>query len=109
MTGILNVIYPKPATLSGAVIASQSLTVSTVAISATGYPTQTSVELVEFTISAADVRARWDGVDPTAAVGHLLTATTFTPYIWPVARFNAAKFIRTAATDAVLFASPLSS
>ncbi len=108
MTGIINVIYPKPAFSGSAIVASQALTVGVAAGAPVGF-TQTAVELVEFTISGADVRARWDGVDPTAAVGHLLTATTFTPYVWPVSRFNAAKFIRTAATDAALFASPLSS
>ena len=89
-------------------IASQSLTVSTAAVAATGYtiiPPQ-AVQLVTFDVQTSDVRVRWDGTDPTSTVGHYLPAGS--AYTWDAAQYNAAKFIRSssASVDAVIFASP---
>lgn len=104
-----NALYLKRAMTSAGPVASQSLTVSTAAVAATGYtpvPSVDGVFAVSFDIQVSNVRVRWDGTDPTSTVGHLLYAGT--NYTWDCAKFNAAKFIRdTAATaDAIIFASP---
>lgn len=96
--------------LTGSPVASQSLTVSTAAVAATGYTGSTAVSgvnLVTFDVQTSDVRVRWDGTDPTSTVGHVLPAGT--AYTWDVDQYNAAKFIRdTAASgDATIFASAL--
>lgn len=100
-------LYPYPArTVTGA-IASQSITVSTVAIAVTTAFVGTSVDMVTFDIQGYDVRARWDGTDPTSTSGHILPAST--AYTWACNQFNAAKFIRdsTATADATIFCSPM--
>ena len=107
----LNTLYPSRAVAnSGTAVASQSLTVSTAAVAATGYTatpgTTGHVQLVSFDVQDNDVRVRWDGSDPTSTVGHVLPAGT--AYTWAASQYNAAKFIRisTATADAVIFASP---
>ena len=104
-----HVSYPKRAMTGSTATASQSLTVSTAAIAATGYTGSSGVNnnsLVVFDVQTSNVRVRWDGTDPTSTVGHLLYVGS--AYTWDVDQFNAAKFIRdTAATaDAVIFSSP---
>ena len=107
----LNVIYPKRAITGTTPVASQSTTVSTAAIAPTGYTSATAggggVTMVTFDVQTNHVRVRWDGTDPTGDVGHILYAGT--NYTWPVALYNAAKFIRitAASADATIFASPL--
>lgn len=108
----IHVLYPKRAMLSGSPVASQSLTVSTTAVAATGYtaaPAVNGVDLVTFDVQTNDVNARWDGTDPTAGAGggHLLPAGT--AYTWDVDQFNNAKFIRVtaAAADAKIFSSAM--
>lgn len=92
-------------------MAAQSLTVSTAAVSPTGYTNAVSgtspVQLVAFDIQDNDVRVRWDGTAPTGTVGTILAAGT--NYTWDVSQYNAAKFIRksTASADAVIFAHPM--
>lgn len=109
----VNLLYPKPAFLSGSAIAAQSLTVSTASVSATGYTAAVSgtspVQFVAFDIQDNDVRVRWDGTAPTSTVGTVLYAGT--NYTWTVSQYDAAKFIRksTATGDAVIFAHPMSS
>lgn len=107
----LNVLYPPRAVAnSGTAVASQSLTVSTAAVAATGYTATPGagsyVQLVTFDVQDNDVRCRWDGSDPTSTVGHILPAGT--AYTWATSQYNAAKFIRisTATADATIFASP---
>lgn len=100
-------LYPKPAWAADSTqIPSQSLTVSAAAVAATGYDIPI-VELVTFDVQVSDVRVRWDGTDPTGAVGHILPAGS--AYTWAAKQYNQAKFIRisTATTDAVIFASPM--
>jgi hypothetical protein len=104
-----NVSYPKRAMLAGSPVASQSLTVSTSAVSPAGYTGSSDVganSVVSFDVQAFNVRVRWDGTDPSATVGHLLYVGS--AYTWNVDQFNAARFIRdTAATgDATIFSSP---
>lgn len=107
----INVLYPKPAVSNTTKLASQSLTVSTVAVAPTGYTDASAggagCQLVTFDIQAVDVRCRWDGTDPTSTVGHLLKANN--AYTWAVSQYNSAKFIRdtAAAADATIFASAL--
>lgn len=92
-------------------MAAQSLTVSTAAVSPTGYTNAVSgtspVQLVSFDIQDNHVRVRWDGTSPTGTVGTILYAGT--NYTWDVSQYNAAKFIRisTAAADATIFAHPM--
>jgi len=107
----LNVIYPQRAVdNTGTAVASQSLTVSTAAVSATGYTADpggtTHVQLVTFDVQTSPVRVRWDGTSPTSTVGHFLPVSS--AYTWPASQYNAAKFIRdsTASVDATIFASP---
>ena len=104
-------LYPMRAfsNTTSAVIASQSTTVSTAAVGPTGFtamPAVDGVGLVTFDVQDNTVRCRWDGVDPTSTVGHILYAGN--AYTWDIAQYNAAKFIRisTASGDAVIFASP---
>lgn len=99
-------IFPHPARDSSGLIAGQSIAVSTSAISAgTAYDAK-SVRTVTFDIQAQDVRVRFDGVNPTSTVGHILPSGT--AYEWSVDRFNNAIFIRSSAAtgDATIFASP---
>lgn len=103
-----NVSYPKRAMLGASPVASQSLTVSTSAVSPTGYTGSTAVganSVVSFDVQAYNVRVRWDGTDPTSTVGHLLYVGS--AYTWNVDQFNAARFIRdtAAAGDAIIFSS----
>lgn len=103
---IIHPMYPQRAFNGTAVIASQSLTVSTASVSfATAYDVN-YVRTVSLDIQGVDVRVRFDGTDPTGTVGHILPAGT--AYCWDVDRFNNAEFIRisTASTDATIFASP---
>ena len=104
-------LYPFRAMSGSSPVASQSLTVSTAAVSPTGFtaaPAVNGVELVTFDVQTSNLRVRWDGTNPTSTVGHLLFAGT--NYTWPTSMYNAAVFIRdTAATaDGTVFASPLS-
>lgn len=107
----IHVVYPKRAITGTTPVASQSKTVSTAAVAATGFTDATAggggVNMVTFDVQDNHVRVRWDGTDPTSTVGHILYAGT--NYTWPVALYNAAKFIRisTASADATIFASPL--
>lgn len=103
----LGPLYPYPARSGSSVIASQSITVSTVAIGVTTAFAIPGVDMVTFDIQDQDVRVRWDGTDPTSTVGHILPAST--AYTWASNQFNAAKFIRhSAATgDATIFCSPM--
>jgi len=107
----LNVIYPsRVLDNTGTPVASQSTTVSTAAIAATGYTATpggtTHVQLVSFDVQTSDIRVRWDGTDPTSTVGHILPAGT--AYTWAASQYNASKFIRdtSATADAIIFASP---
>lgn len=105
-------LYPQPAFFNSSPIASQSTTVSTVSVAATGYTnevtstTNNGVNFVTFDVQTSAVRVRWDGTDPTSTVGHYLPVQG--AYTWTVSQYNSAKWIRdTAATaDAVIFASP---
>lgn len=109
----VNLFYPKRAMSGGNPIAAQSTTVSTVSISATGYPDATTgsspVQFVAFDIQDNNVRVRWDGTAPTSTVGTILYAGT--NYTWNVTQYNSAKFIRisTASADATIFAHPMTS
>lgn len=100
----LRPLYPQAA----GSLTSQSLTVSTTAVAATGYPVVApgAVDLVYFDVQLASVFVRWDGTSPTNSVGHLLPIST--NWTWPTSKYNAAKFIRiaSATVDAVIFASP---
>lgn len=85
-------------------VPSQSLTVSTAAV-AFGTTFADTTNQVTFDIQGVDVRARWDGTDPSGTVGHILPAGT--AYTWDKAMAAAAKFIRisTASSDATIFLS----
>ena len=104
-------LYPRRSLLGGTPVAAQSLTVSTAAVSATGYTAASSgsspVQLVTFDVQTSDVRVRWDGTAPTSTVGTILYAGT--NYTWDVSQYNAAQFIRssTATADATIFAHPM--
>lgn len=111
MQSQINVLYPLPAYEASAPVTSQATVVSTAAVSPTGYTSDTGgggVALVTLDIQVSNLRVRWDGVAPTATVGHLLFAGT--NYTWSVSMYNAAKFIRdtAASVDGTVFASPLS-
>lgn len=91
--------------MSGATaVASQSLTVSTAAVPF-GTAFNAASELVTFDIQGVDIRARWDGTDPTGTVGHILPAGT--AYTWNKSMAASATFIRisTASSDATIFLS----
>lgn len=104
-------LYPRRSIRGTTPIAAQSLTVSTAAVSPTGYTNAVSgtspVQLVTFDVQDNDVRVRWDGTDPTNIVGTILYAGT--NYTWDVSQYDAARFIRksTATGDAVIFAHPM--
>lgn len=104
------VFYPTPAIRNGTAVASQSTTVSSAAVAATGFtatPAVDGVDLVILDIQANSVRVRFDGTDPSGTVGHILAAGT--NYTWAAQLYNVAKFIRisTASADATIFATPL--
>lgn len=108
MNSQINVLYPYPARAGASAVASQSITVSTVAIGVTTAFEQNDVPIVTFDVQGSDVRVRWDGTDPTSTVGHILPAST--AYTWSSVQFNGAKFIRDsgASSDATIFVSPMS-
>lgn len=97
--------HPFPARTSAGPVASQSITVSTTAISV-GTPYADTVDFVSFDVQGVAVRYRTDGTNPTSTVGHYLAAGTRDT--WGRAKFNAAVFIRdtAAASDATIFSSP---
>lgn len=107
---VLNgVLYPKRAMSNDTPITSQTLTVSTAAVSFTGFTAPNAVngvQLVVFDVQGNDVRCFWEGTTPTGTTGHILPASS--AYAWDCAQFNAAQFIRisTATADAVIVASP---
>lgn len=107
MNSQINVLYPKPAFALSVNVASQSITVSTVAIAITTPYAIPDVDMVTFDIQGQTVRTRWDGTDPTSTVGHILYAGL--AYTWTASQFNQAKFIRisTASADATIFVSPM--
>lgn len=100
-----NTFYPAPARTNAGLVASQSITVSTSAVSV-GTAFANTVDFVAFNVQGVAVRYRADGVNPTSTVGHYLAAGTH--WVWSRAKFNTAVFIRdtAAASDATIFASP---
>lgn len=100
-------LTPYRARTTGTVIASQTLTVSTNAVSFTAFSVP-DTDYVVFDVVTSPVRVRWDGTAPTATVGHKLVAGQ--SYQFEVQMFNACQFIRdtSASVDATVFASPLS-
>lgn len=103
----VNVLYPKPAFSLSANVLSQSLTVSTAAVSFLTAYAIPAVDMVTFDIQGQNVRCRWDGVAPTSTLGHILYAGL--GYTWTTSQFNNTQFIRisTASADATIFASPM--
>lgn len=109
---ITHPLYPRPAfDETGAIIASQSTTVTGAAAAATAFsrtpsPTVGGPELVCFDVQTGAVRVRWDNTAPTATVGHFLPAGS--AYTWDAKMFTSAQFILdTSAAAATIFASPL--
>lgn len=105
-------LYPRPAyDNTGTVFASKSTTVTGTAAAATAFsigpsPANGGYELVCFDVQTGAVRVRWDGVAPTATVGHFLPANS--AYTWDAAMFQSAQFILdTSAAAATIFASAL--
>lgn len=106
-----SLFFPRRSIASGTPVPAQSLTVSTVSVSPTGFTNSVNggggVDFVTFDVQTSNVRVRLDGTAPTSTVGTLLYAGT--NYTWNVDLFNNAKFIRdtAAAADATIFAHPL--
>lgn len=106
-----SLFFPRRAIVGTTPVAAQSLTVSTAAISPTGFTNAVAggggVNFVTFDVQVSNVRVRFDGTDPTATVGTILYVGT--NYTWNVDLFNNAKFIRdtSASSDAIIFAHPL--
>lgn len=98
--------YPAPARSYTGAIASQTITVTTGATTASAYDTG-MVSMVTFDVQDQPVRVRWDGSAPTATSGHVLPADS--AYTWSVHIFNNAQFIRDSAAsgNATIFASPV--
>jgi len=111
MNSQVHVIYPMRGMAGSSAIPSQSLTVSTAAVSPTGFTSgaisSSGATMVFFDVQGVAVRTRADGTNPTSSVGHYLAAGT--SYTWDVQRYNSSVFIRDtgAATDATIFASAL--
>lgn len=105
----IHVLYPRRATSSSTgtttPVASQSFTVSNTAVAVTTQYSYPTVQLVTFDVQSNNIVARWDGTDPTASIGHILTSGS--AYTWDVDQFNRAKFIRQGASDATIFCSPM--
>lgn len=99
-------MIPFPEALSPAGLPSRTFTVSTSVVAAVtadslAIPVSPFV-LVE--VQVAGVSVRFDGVDPTASVGHQYASGT--REVWTAVRWNAARFIRSGASDATVFATP---
>jgi mevalonate kinase len=95
-------LYPYPTVSNNASVADQRLTVSSTAVSfATAFNASTNMVLVN--VQTADVFVTYDGSDPTTTNGHKLVAGY--EEFWSKARASAAKFIRSATTDASVHAS----
>lgn len=107
ISAISNIERLGPAVDDGTPVAAKSVTVSTAAvlIAATNTFPAKSVQFVLVEVQADKVRVRFDGTSPTASVGHELAATY--REVWSAARWNSARFIRSGAADATVFASPL--
>jgi len=87
---------------SGEAGAALTVADSAVALALTlGYPTTH----VYWTVDGADIRVRFDGTDPDANTGHLLRDGS--SGMWHRNLAKAAKMIRTAATSAQFFATPV--
>lgn len=88
--------------------ASATFTVSTAAIATPTTYDITKVPFVWVEIQTNGVYSRFDGTNPTAAAGggHLFPATYRD--VWSTQRYNACKWIRSGAADAVVFVTPLS-
>lgn len=97
--------FPFPARTNAGLVASQSLTVGTSAVSV-GTAYADTVDFVAFNVQGVGIRYRADGVAPTSTVGHLLAANTH--WNWSRAKFNSAQFIRdtAAGADGTIFSSP---
>lgn len=101
MTTNINNFFPKPATGQ----TGQTLTVGASAVPITTVYTSLNVAAVFFDIQTADVYVTFDGTTPSATNGNLLKAGE--KYNWSNGIISAAKFIRSASTDAVIHFSPL--
>lgn len=103
----VHALYPKRAQNTAGTIASQSITVSTVAIGVTTAFDTILAGMVTFDVQDQNVRVRWDGTDPTSTVGHVLPAST--AYTWDTDQFNNAKFIRDVSStgSATIFCSAM--
>jgi hypothetical protein len=101
MTTNINNFFPKPATGQ----TGQTLTVGATASAITTLYTSLNVAAVFFDIQTADVYVTFDGTTPSTVNGHLLKAGE--KYSWSNGIISAAKFIRSASTDAVIHFSPL--
>jgi hypothetical protein len=96
-----------PAVDNGTAVAAKTFAVGTTAVlvaTANTFPLK-SVLFVLVEVQADKVRVRFDGTSPTSSVGHELAAGY--REVWSVARWNSARFIRSGAADATVFASPL--
>lgn len=100
----IHCLYPRRAQSQGVALLNQSTAVSSSAVPVTGFA-QTAVVLVTFQVQSGAVNARWDGVAPTASVGFNLTAGS--TYTWDADMYNNAQFIKSGATDAVIYAAAL--
>lgn len=104
----INNIYPKPGIFNGTVLSGSALTVDATAggvqFAASLFSQNDKYVLVDLDIQLADVYVTYDGTTPAAGNGHILKQNTY--LVWPRARAQAAKFLRTAATDAKIYASP---
>jgi hypothetical protein len=96
-----------PEGLSPAGVSAKTFTVSTtvVAVSTANSLPIVGSPFVLVEVQAQGVTVRFDGVDPTASVGHLYAAGT--REVWSAQRWNAARFVRTGASDATVFATSL--
>ena len=104
MTTSVTNLYPKPTPAA----TDQRLTVSTTAVPLAALNGGTATEFVFVDVQAADVYVTFDGSAPVATTnGHLFTSGYRA--FWSRQQATAAKFIRAAATDAVIHASEFTS
>ena len=80
-----------------------SITISTTVILGSATTLNLATAAVIWTVADADIRVTFNGVTPSATVGHLIKANS--SGTWSKDLLATAKFIRAGAADAVLTAS----
>lgn len=108
MGAINTVFYPRPARLANAAVTGTALTVTSTAavqFAATSFSNfDNRLDIITLDIQGNDVWVTFDGSTPSSSAAHIMYNREKVD--WSPATAQAAKFVATTTTNAVIYASP---